>query len=264
MAFTFYEHYDSTDCGPACLKIVARRYGKFYAIEYLREKCFINKEGVSLRGIESAAEGCGFQTVPVKIPHKSRIGKPFFSKAVLSAILHWNGNLPVVLYKISCKRIWIADPTYGKGHLDPEEFKKCWPNVEGESFALLLVPTVDFKAVSNASNDRISSLKFLPTYLSPDQRNFFQPMMLAIQYIIGQLNALLQQLVGLIRSAQDARADVEQIWDEIDHPDRIIGRSANDFIFYVGDFSLGPLQRIALFFQQIFKQFFNLINQLVL
>src|SRR5690606_39848661 len=36
-------------------------------------------------------------------------------------------------------------------------------------------------------------------------------MMLAIQYIIGQLNAPLQQLVGFIRSAQDAKISLERL-----------------------------------------------------
>src|SRR5690606_38814764 len=36
-------------------------------------------------------------------------------------------------------------------------------------------------------------------------------MMLAIQYIIGQLNSPLQQLVGFIRSAQDAKISLERL-----------------------------------------------------
>ena len=39
---------DSQDCGPACLKIIAKHFGKFYSLQSLRDRCGITKEGVSL------------------------------------------------------------------------------------------------------------------------------------------------------------------------------------------------------------------------
>jgi len=40
-------------------------YGKNYSIQSLREKCFIEKDGVSLLGISEAAEKLGCRTIGV-------------------------------------------------------------------------------------------------------------------------------------------------------------------------------------------------------
>lgn len=52
----FYPQHDQMDCGPACLAMVASYYGKDFGLQYLRDKSFITREGVSLLGISAAAE----------------------------------------------------------------------------------------------------------------------------------------------------------------------------------------------------------------
>ena len=42
--FPHFHQLDSMDCGPACLRMVARYYGKHYRLETLRERCFITRE----------------------------------------------------------------------------------------------------------------------------------------------------------------------------------------------------------------------------
>lgn len=48
------------DCGPTCLAMVCRYYGKYYELDRLRNMCNITNEGVSLYGISVAAEMIGF------------------------------------------------------------------------------------------------------------------------------------------------------------------------------------------------------------
>ena len=67
-AFPFYKQFDAMDCGPAALRMIAKSYGKNYSLQYLREKSYIDREGVSLKGISEAAENIGFRTLSVKIP----------------------------------------------------------------------------------------------------------------------------------------------------------------------------------------------------
>lgn len=40
---TFPHEYqmDAKDCGPACLKIIAKYYGRYYSLRYLRDLCGI-------------------------------------------------------------------------------------------------------------------------------------------------------------------------------------------------------------------------------
>lgn len=44
------------DCGPTCLRMVAKYYGKHYTGKTLRQFTGFNKEGVTLLGISETAE----------------------------------------------------------------------------------------------------------------------------------------------------------------------------------------------------------------
>lgn len=35
----FYPQFDAMDCGPACLRMVAKHYGKHYSLQTLRKRC---------------------------------------------------------------------------------------------------------------------------------------------------------------------------------------------------------------------------------
>ena len=75
------------DCGPTCLKMVAKYYGKTISLERLRNEAQISKEGVSLLGISEAAEKTGFRTQGIKLSFDQLVNdvpKP--------AILHWSQN----------------------------------------------------------------------------------------------------------------------------------------------------------------------------
>ena len=80
------------DCGPACLQMVAKYYGKNFSIEFLRRATEINKDGVSLLGISEAAENLGFRSRGVELSYEQ-----LKNDANLPAILHWGQNHFVVL-----------------------------------------------------------------------------------------------------------------------------------------------------------------------
>jgi ATP-binding cassette subfamily B protein len=56
MKFIFYKQPDTMDCGPTCLRMVAKYYGKNISLQTLREKTQIGKVGVSLLGISDGVE----------------------------------------------------------------------------------------------------------------------------------------------------------------------------------------------------------------
>ena len=62
-SFRFYKQLDSMDSSPACLRMIAKYYGKSYSLPFQREKCYIDKAGVSLKGISESAELIGLRTV---------------------------------------------------------------------------------------------------------------------------------------------------------------------------------------------------------
>lgn len=97
--FPFYPQFDMMDCGPACLRMIAKHYGKHYTLQTLRKKCFITHEGVSMLGISEAAESIGFRSLGVRLDTDKLV-----ENASLPSILHWNQNHFVVLYKVKEKR----------------------------------------------------------------------------------------------------------------------------------------------------------------
>lgn len=83
MIFPSYHQLDAMDCDPTCLRMIARYYGRSFSIQYLREKSFITRVGVSMLGISDAAEIIGFRTNGVKITFEQLVAeKP------LPCILH--------------------------------------------------------------------------------------------------------------------------------------------------------------------------------
>ena len=120
------------DCGPTCLRIIAKYYGKSFSISYLREKCYIDKAGVSLKGIAEAAETIGFRAMAVKIPMENSNNKPSLKQAPLPVIVHWNQNHFVVVYKITKSRVFISDPSSGKFKLTYKEFISSYQSHEGK------------------------------------------------------------------------------------------------------------------------------------
>ncbi len=84
--FPFYKQPDQMDCGPTCLRMIAKHYGKNFSMQRLRDIGGINREGVSLLGISEATEKIGFRTMG------SRLTIEQLSELELPAILHWNQN----------------------------------------------------------------------------------------------------------------------------------------------------------------------------
>lgn len=140
MSFILYKQLDSMDCGPTCLRMVAKHYKKDISLQHLRDKTQIGKEGVNLLGISEAAETIGFRTQSVKIDFTT-----LTNDAKLPCILHWNQNHFVVLYKIKNKKLFIADPGKGLITYTREEFRQHWISDKSEEgIALLLEPSPSF------------------------------------------------------------------------------------------------------------------------
>lgn len=186
--FIHYPQLDSRDCGPTCLRMVAKHYGKNYSLQRLREKSFITREGVSLLGISEAAEQIGFRSIGVSINWLQ-----LATEAPLPCIVHWRQNHFVVVYKISKKNIVsVADPAHGLVKYTQEEFLRCWLSNkrEGEDkgIALLLEPRPDFYNIEDEKPDK-TNFRFLFQYLRPHKK-------FMLQVILAMLLGSLLQLIA--------------------------------------------------------------------
>lgn len=168
MAITFTPQHDQMDCGPACLSMIASNYGKKYSLQYLRDHCFITKEGVSLLGITEAAKTIGLETLSVKLTAEKLIEQ----RTNLPVILHWNQNHFVVLNKITQNAVtksftfYLSDPGYGFVRLNKQKFNKLWLADENSGIALFVNPTNEFYELIPPLQEKLT-LKYIKGYLNP-------------------------------------------------------------------------------------------------
>ncbi|MFC0261886.1 cysteine peptidase family C39 domain-containing protein [Fontibacter flavus] len=92
--FPFYTQPDAKDCGPTCLRIIAKHYGKLISLKEIREISETTREGSSLLKLSDAAEALGFKTIGAKLNFNKLMEAPF------PAIVHLNKHHFVVVYKI--------------------------------------------------------------------------------------------------------------------------------------------------------------------
>ncbi|TAE33514.1 MAG: peptidase domain-containing ABC transporter [Cytophagales bacterium] len=153
-SFPLFQQPDTMDCGPTCLRMIAKHYGRSYTMPYLREITEIGKDGVSLLGIAQAAERVGFRTLAVRIPF-SRLA----AEAPMPCIVHWGQNHFVVVYRVKksavavgsrqkTEQVFVADPSGGLVTYSRAEFESRWATsvTDGEptGVALLLETTPRF------------------------------------------------------------------------------------------------------------------------
>ena len=159
------------DCGPTCLRMVAKYYGKNFSLQRLRDVCGINREGVSLLGISEGAEKIGFRTTGV------RVDLELLSEVELPCILHWRQNHFVVLYRIKNDFYYISDPARGLVKYTQAEFLSNWIgtnyNGEAQGIILTIAPSPDFYVQPGDKEDGLS-LTYLAGYLRPYKQLIFQ------------------------------------------------------------------------------------------
>jgi len=185
--FPFFRQLDFMDCGPSCLRMIAAFYGKHYSLPFLREHSYLDREGVSLRGIVEAAEQIGLRTLGVQMPFQAASDQEAgLMDAPLPCIVHWQQKHFVVVFKITKKWVWIADPAIGKLKLSHAAFQKNWISQGNRGIALLLEPTPEFYEAEGEKIDK-SGFGFLLKYIKPYRK-------LITQLMVGLLLGSLFQL----------------------------------------------------------------------
>ena len=136
--------------------MIAAAYGKRYSIAHLREKSYINKEGVSIKGICEAAESIGMKSLVAKLPLLVEKGEndSALSRAPMPCIVHWNQNHFVVVQKISRNKVSIADPAVGKRKVTHSEFNKAYAPSGSKGVAIILEPSTQFFQKSDVHQKR--------------------------------------------------------------------------------------------------------------
>ncbi len=180
--------------------------------------------------MSQAASELGFETASV------RLSPGELSQSPLPAILHWNQNHFVVLYRIDRRgRYHIADPGKGLLTYSRDEFMRRWASTrsgdEDRGIALLLQPGPRFgqsDAESEQAGER-RSFRFLVGYIK-QYRGYFAQIFLGLL-----LGCVLQLAMPFLTQAIVDRgihdADIGLIWLILLGELMIVtGRTATDFI----------------------------------
>jgi len=167
--FPFYKQPDAKDCGPTCLRIISKYYGKNLALQHIRNISETTRLGSSLLSLSNAAGTLGFKTLGVQINFNELV-----KDVPLPCIVHWNKNHFVVIYKISIKKgkhtIYISDPSYGLIKYSKDEFIKFWiggnaNNQTKEGITLILQTTPYFYQNISHNTENRASFRFLSRYI---------------------------------------------------------------------------------------------------
>lgn len=187
--FPFYKQPDTKDCGPTCLRIVSKYYGKSISLQQIRNLSETTREGSSLLGLSDAAENLGFRSMGVQIDFNT-----LTEEVPFPCVAHWNKNHFVVVYKIDKNnKVYISDPSYGLITYTREEFIKSWigenanENTE-EGIVLILETTPAFFQTEFDAEESKASFTFLSKYLLKYKT-------LVIQLAIGLLGGSLLSLI---------------------------------------------------------------------
>ncbi len=182
--FPFYRQLDKMDCGPSCLRMIAEFYGKTYSLQSLRERSYLDREGVSLLGISEAAESIGMRTLVVKMPFiKASDEELGIQDVPLPAVAHWEQNHFIVVIKATNKHVWVADPAQGKLKLSRSDFERGWLSDGNQGVMLLLETSPDFYA-EEGEKVKKTGLGFLFKYFRPYRKLVTQ---LLIGLVLGSI-----------------------------------------------------------------------------
>lgn len=147
----FLAQSEASECGLACLAMVAGRHGLKTDLPTLRRRFSLSLKGSTLKALMQIAEQIGFTARPLRGETES------LDKLPVPAVLHWDLNHFVVLAKTSRgvrgRRFHIHDPARGPRILSAEEVSRHFTGV-----ALELAPGETFRPSVERSKLKMNQL----------------------------------------------------------------------------------------------------------
>ncbi len=138
---------EATECGLACVAMLANYHGHYVTLRDLRLRFTVSLKGISLGALLRVCKHNGLAARPV------RTSLSGLRQIKLPCILHWNFNHFVVLRKISADHAVIVDPAHGERQLSLEQVSQSFTGV-----AIEALPQPDFVVVKPQHNVPLSQL----------------------------------------------------------------------------------------------------------
>ena len=138
---------EMSECGLACLAMIASHHGHRLDLASLRERHLVSSRGATLKDIIAIAGSLSLSARPL------RLDLDHLSELKLPALLHWDLNHYVVLERVGARNVDIIDPGRGRRRLSLDALSKHFTGV-----ALEFTPRTDFEALDTRKPARLSML----------------------------------------------------------------------------------------------------------
>ncbi len=173
---------ESSECGLACLVMVANAHRLQLDLSEVRRRFAVSLKGATLQQLITHASQLQFNSRPLRLELDE------LAQLQLPCILHWDLNHFVVLKRVGRNNITILDPAVGERKLLPAEVSRHFTGV-----ALELTPNADFKPADQ--RQRVALSAFTGKVLGL-KRSLFQIFVVAVVLeLFAIASPLLNQLV---------------------------------------------------------------------
>ena len=182
---------ESSECGLACLAMVAGYLGLRIDLPSLRLRFSLSRKGGNFEGLVRVASALGLDSRPLKLDMHN------LPELQLPCVLHWDMNHFVVLKSVSARRIVVHDPAIGVRSFTPEEFAAHFTGI-----AMELAPGAGFAPRTEQAGFTLRGLMGRITGL---QRGLAQilALALALEAVVIALPFYLQWVVDQALLAAD-------------------------------------------------------------
>ncbi|MGG2100922.1 peptidase domain-containing ABC transporter [Stenotrophomonas sp. NRRL B-14846] len=165
-----------SECGLACLAMIAAHHGKHVSLQQLRQRYRVSRDGMSLFQALRVGEELGFAGRPLQLSLQD------VRELRLPAILFWEQRHFVVVERVSSRGLDIIDPAVGRRHYRWAEAMSLFSGA-----ALELIPTATFQVEPARGTPSPLSMQ---SVLSTNPRLLHHLGMLAALAILVQLVAI--------------------------------------------------------------------------
>ncbi|MCB0641370.1 MAG: peptidase domain-containing ABC transporter [Phaeodactylibacter sp.] len=172
--YPHYRQHDHNDCGPACLRMIAKYFGKSFSRDHLNKISDVGLGGTTIRSIVETAEAIHLRALPVGVTFDV-----LRDQAPLPCIGFWNQRHYFVIYEVTDRYVLVADPAAGVRKYSKEEFLEGWEisddsKAQPEGVVILMEPDANFANQDELEDKDSTGLRFLVPYIKPYRNTIIQ------------------------------------------------------------------------------------------
>lgn len=197
--FPFTRQIESMDCGPACLHMLCRYYGKHIDIDRIRQLTGSGKTGISALDFSVAAEQLHFKCQTHLLTFKE-----LTELMPLPCVGHWKESHFIIIYKIKRGKVYVADPAIGLVTYSLDEFSNGWIRntstmEEQRGVCIGCEPTISFQDVisDKRKSNFLEAFNYLKAYIQPYNKQVLQVVivLLALAFLSSLIPIITQSII---------------------------------------------------------------------